>query len=217
MHYPPMERRSKFGPAPGTNIWHRGRLKLDTQEIADLVKMYIEGAIQTDIAERFCIAPATVRKYLKKAKVLLPRYRPPVKEKPRVNPVTSLAPEPTIVVEKGVPFMETKVEKEPQAKASPLDRNIRCENKDLSLKENLTWAIEAAGELLRTGAIPTVCPNNSAFFLYEQACGQSKDFLAKFLSVAVRTISGDEDSDLKKDTRQSLSTIQDLLDEIEVE
>ncbi len=233
--HPPLKRKSKFGPDPGTNKWHRGRRKLSTDQIAEMVKEYIEGATQTALAVHFSIAPVTVQKYLKQAHVLLPRYRPPRENtvvdapqkklgckkgpKPgRINPHAADAPKHPLI-EKGVPFLKSDTPIPDTAVhdtcSIPKANAIISEGKDSSTKENLLWAIESAGKLLRTGIIPTTCPNDSAFFLYQQACEQPKDFLTKFLQVEGRSMSDDDNADLKKETKQSLSMIQDLLDDID--
>ena len=50
-------------------------------------------------------------------------------------------------------------------------------------RANLDWAITAAGEYARTKIPPVSCPNDAAFFMFEQAKGEPDKFLARFTTV----------------------------------
>ncbi len=57
------------------------------------------------------------------------------------------------------------------------------EGKEQTYRENLSWALDAAGEFLRAGQRPTTCPNNGAWFLYTSAIDNPKEFLTKVAQV----------------------------------
>ena len=76
----------------------------------------------------------------------------------------------------------------------PMD-GVENENLEQSFRENLAWAIEAAGKYLRTGEAPTSTPNDGAYFLFKQACEEPKDFLGKFTQVEGR---GDDDKEKQR-------------------
>lgn len=89
---------------------------------------------------------------------------------------------------------------------------IRCENREQSHRENLAWAIQAAGERLRTGRDPATCPNDSAFYLYTQARDDPKDFLARFTSIEAKR--GDGDSVNRAQSGKAVSEINMMLSTI---
>jgi len=60
---------------------------------------------------------------------------------------------------------------------------ISNENVEQTHRQNLNWAIAAAGEFKRTGVKPSSCPNDSAFFLYEAAINDPDKFLQRFTTV----------------------------------
>lgn len=81
----------------------------------------------------------------------------------------------------------------------PMD-GIENENREQSFRENLAWAIEAAGKYLRTNEMPVSTPNDGAYFLFRQACEQPKEFLGKFTQVEGR---GDDEQERQRRTRES--------------
>ncbi|MCP4899999.1 MAG: hypothetical protein GY906_23775 [bacterium] len=85
----------------------------------------------------------------------------------------------------------------PDGSSSP---EVECEGKDLSHRENLKWAINAAGHYLRTGEKPTTAPNDAAYWLYQQAQDEPKDFLAKFNQVESK---GDSELDEQRKARST--------------
>ncbi|KKL10096.1 hypothetical protein LCGC14_2559240 [marine sediment metagenome] len=96
-------------------------------------------------------------------------------------------------------------------KPAPME-GIENEKKDLSFRENLSWAIETAGRFLRTMETPISCPNDEAYFLYRQACEQPKEFLGKFTQVEARTDDGSEEARLaKKSGKRSIDEIEEML------
>lgn len=57
--------------------------------------------------------------------------------------------------------------------------SVLNEKKDQSYRENLAWAMQAAGEFLRTGEYPVTVPNDAAYYLFIQASENPKDFLSR--------------------------------------
>lgn len=78
-------------------------------------------------------------------------------------------------------------------------REIVNLEKDMSYRDNMRWAAAAAGQHLRTGEEFYEIPNDTAFYLYQQALGDPKDFMTKF-----GTMEGREDMEaiLEKSTRK---------------
>jgi len=85
----------------------------------------------------------------------------------------------------------------------------RSEEKQLSYRENLSWAVDAAGEFLRTGKLPRSAPNNAAFFLYEQAVKSPKEFLTKLNQLEAKRT--ERDSSLKRACRLAIEEIDEML------
>ncbi|MFA5767073.1 MAG: hypothetical protein WC919_04070 [Candidatus Paceibacterota bacterium] len=95
---------------------------------------------------------------------------------------------------------------------------IKCEEREQSYRENMVWAMAAAGEFIRTGLPPLTCPNNTAWFLYTQACDEPKDFMAKVNSLEAKNDNGDEAKrQLQSSTKKSLAEIEAFLDFVETE
>jgi hypothetical protein len=69
---------------------------------------------------------------------------------------------------------------------------MKNEGIDQGHKDNLAWAIAAAGEEARTGVPPESCPNDAAYFLYQQAIASPEAFLARFTSIESKTSGKDE-------------------------
>lgn len=66
------------------------------------------------------------------------------------------------------------------------EQKMKIEGVEKSHRENLNWALSAAGEYLRTNEDPKSCPNDAAFYLYMQAKADPKDFLARFNQVEAK-------------------------------
>ena len=90
-------------------------------------------------------------------------------------------------------------------------QSIQSEDKKQTYRENLAWAIDAAGNYLRSRQLPTICPNNAAYFLFRQAIKDPKDFLGKVGQIE-RDNSGDDSKEDKKSTKKTLSEIQSFLE-----
>ena len=96
--------------------------------------------------------------------------------------------------------------------------SVECENIKQSYRENLNWAIQAAGATSRTGKQPESCPCDAAWYLYEQAIKDPKDFLGKVSQVEAK---GDSESEDRRRGRlaseRSLAEIDGMLAELEVQ
>jgi hypothetical protein len=93
--------------------------------------------------------------------------------------------------------------------------SVFCEDKKLSYRECLQWALNCAGEYQRTGQEPTQCPCNSAWYLYQQAIADPKDFLSKLGQVEAKTTGESQESkDARKSAKRSLSELNAMLDEL---
>jgi hypothetical protein len=87
----------------------------------------------------------------------------------------------------------------------------RNEEKVQSYRDNLAWAMNAAGEQVRTGAHPETCPNNSAWFLYIQAINEPKDFMAKVASIESKIDPGEDEREIKAASKKTLLEIENFL------
>ena len=100
----------------------------------------------------------------------------------------------------------------PDTGQPPSAGGITCEGREQSHRENLAWAIEAAGKYLRTEQEPTVAPNDAAYYLYCQAREAPKDFLGKYSQVEAK---GNEESEkeklARKGGRRSIQEIEEML------
>ncbi len=93
---------------------------------------------------------------------------------------------------------------------------IICEGKKQPYRQSLNWALDNAGTFLRTGVEPVTCPCDAAWYLYEQAKAEPKDFLGKVNQVEIR---GDSESEAvrnaKKSGCRSIDEIKAMLLELE--
>jgi hypothetical protein len=93
---------------------------------------------------------------------------------------------------------------------------IRSEGKQLSYRENLSWAMSTAGEFLRKGEEPKSCPNDQAYFLYVQAKEQPKDFMARLGQVESKGDDNREEKRLaRKSSKRSIEEIEGMLATLE--
>ena len=60
---------------------------------------------------------------------------------------------------------------------------VESEGREQSHRENLIWALEAAGKYLRVGEYPEMCPNDAAFFLFCRAIEDPKDLMARVTQI----------------------------------
>ncbi len=101
-----------------------------------------------------------------------------------------------------------RTKRKPGAAAANLGECL-SEGRQLSHRENLAWAVDAAGECLRTGRQPTKAPNNAAFFLYRQAVESPKEFLTKLNQLEVKRT--ERDASLKRACRMAIEEIDEML------
>ena len=99
---------------------------------------------------------------------------------------------------------------------SPNGETATCEDRKLTYRENLQWAMDTAGEFLCAGKQPTSYPNNAAWYLYEQAKADPKDFLGKVGQVESKGSGESEDErNTRKSGKRSIREIDDMLSELE--
>lgn len=90
------------------------------------------------------------------------------------------------------------------------------EEKEQTHRENLKWALLAAGERKRTGKAPEITPNNAAYYLYEQAIEDPKDFLAKYTQIEAKGDGDEEDRRLmQRSGKRRIAEINEMLQVIE--
>jgi predicted transcriptional regulator len=100
-------------------------------------------------------------------------------------------------------------------KPAPMD-GIENEEREQSHRENLSWAIDAAGKFLRTGEAPISTPNDAAYYLYRQACEEPKDFLGKYTQIEAK--GGDdleEQRQAKRSGKRAIDEIDEMLSELD--
>ena len=88
---------------------------------------------------------------------------------------------------------------------------VRSEETDQSHRENLTWALEAAGRFLRTKEEPVSCPNDAAYYLYRRAIDEPKEFLAKVTQLEMKA---KVDDGTQKAGAKSISELGMMLEEL---
>lgn len=88
---------------------------------------------------------------------------------------------------------------------------IKCLDISISNRENLAWAIEAAGRFLGERIEPDECPNWAAYYLYNQARSDPNNFTGKYLGVVGKT--DNEDGELvRKGEKRSIREIEEMLE-----
>lgn len=100
----------------------------------------------------------------------------------------------------------------------PDNHAVECEGLEQTYRDSLRWAAKAAGRTQRTGEKPTTCPCDDAWYYYEQAVNDPKDFLSRVGQVESK---GDAESAEKKSAREagkrSMAEIDSMLAELESE
>ncbi len=95
---------------------------------------------------------------------------------------------------------------------------IVCLNEELSYRDNLRWALGAAGEMQRSRVPPIECPNNSAWYLYTQAIQDPKDFLQRLGQVESKVLESERESeDTKRQSKRSILELDEQLATLEEE
>ena len=92
---------------------------------------------------------------------------------------------------------------------------VAVDGKELSYRENLQWALAAAGEFLRTKKRPVSCPNDSAWFLYCQAIEEPKDFMAKVGQIEAKNLGDETEQNARIHARRAIEEIDAMLFEID--
>ena len=101
------------------------------------------------------------------------------------------------------------------AKQAGLADGVICANKQQTYRESLQWAIDAAGKFFRTQQKPSVCPCDAAYYLYQQAISEPKDFLGRVGQIESKGISEtQEEKDIRRSGKRSLKELESMLQEI---
>ena len=92
---------------------------------------------------------------------------------------------------------------------------VVCEERVQTYRQSLQWAIEAAGCYLRTGQRPASCPCDTAFYLYQQAIAEPKDFLGRVGQIEAKGVGdSEEDKDTKRAGKRSIKELESMLAEL---
>jgi hypothetical protein len=95
-------------------------------------------------------------------------------------------------------------------------REVVCHDQEMSYRDALRWAATAAGMHLRTGQDVYECPNDTAYYLYQQAIGDPKDFMTKLGTMENKDdAEGMMERNTRKHTERSVAEIDKWLTEIE--
>jgi hypothetical protein len=87
------------------------------------------------------------------------------------------------------------------------------EGKQLSHRDCMRWAANAAGHKGRTGQAPGSCPNNTCWYLYRMAIEEPKDFLAKMTQIESKIDKAEEDRQGTR--REALMAAEDIHAQLE--
>lgn len=93
---------------------------------------------------------------------------------------------------------------------------VVCENTEQTYKENLQWAISAAGKERRTGEKPKTCPNDTAYYLYIQAISEPKEFMSRLGQVEIKhsNSESEEDKEINRSGKRSVKEIEYMVQEL---
>ena len=175
-------------PEPKKRKPNTGLRIFTPERLAKMIGRYESGASQKELARDFETTVATISKYVKKAGVHRPNKTPEDKRKePGACKPSNKFPGPHI------------------------QQKVVSEGKKQTFRKDLAWAIQAAGLFLRTREAPFICPNDSAFFLYQQACDNPKDFMAKFAQIESRAENSKDSSKADKAAKLAISDIEEQL------
>jgi len=95
--------------------------------------------------------------------------------------------------------------------------DIVCEGKEQSYRDSLRWAVDAAGAYLRTGQQPARCPCDAAYYLYQQAISEPKDFLSKLGQIESKGVGDSDDDSSAKSSKKSVAELDAMLADLELE
>jgi hypothetical protein len=90
-----------------------------------------------------------------------------------------------------------------------LELSVHMEHMKQTYRQNLQWAIDAAGEFMRTSIMPCKCPNNAAWFLYVQAIDNPKEFMSKY-----NQIEKDSEDNSEREVREACVVSIEEIDKI---
>lgn len=93
---------------------------------------------------------------------------------------------------------------------TPARDEIRITGIEGTLRENLNWAMEAAGRFLRTSESPRECPNDSAYYLYRRAVDEPKEFLMRLGQVEGKSADAGQ-TGIKTETKRSVKELDQML------
>jgi len=90
---------------------------------------------------------------------------------------------------------------------------VKCLEEDTPYREQLRWALATAGEFISSGKEPLTCPCWGAYYLYDQARENPKEFMAK-LGQAESKIDAEAERNAgtKKSSRRNVEEIGEMLD-----
>ena len=181
-------------------------LALTPEQIEIMAKRKLKGETFQKLAREFSTTPNTATKHIKRwiAKQTTSHSAEPL---PRLIGAEVNRPR----------AFASSSEKFDPLKTQLVNNPIQSDGKEQSYRENLLWACQAAGQKLRTGNRPTSCPNDKAFFLYQLACENPKDFMTKFSQVETKEKDDAEDKAKKRSTQFLLEEIESQLEALEVE
>ncbi len=181
-------------------------LGLNPEQIAEMGKARLDGATYASLAAKYSVTVSTATKHIKRWIAAQGITKPEVLALPLPDkPAFVAGPPPPPLNEKFDPL-----------KTQHVNSPIQSENRDQSYRDNLLWACEAAGQKIRTGNRPNSCPNDKAFFLYQLACENPKDFMTKFSQVETKEKDDADDKAKKKSTQFLLEEIESQLEALEM-
>jgi hypothetical protein len=92
---------------------------------------------------------------------------------------------------------------------------VICEDKQRTYRESLQWAIEAAGRYQRVNEMPISCPCDAAYYLFQQAITEPKDFLSRVGQIEAKGAGeSEEEKDLKRAGKRSIKELEEMIQEI---
>uniref|UniRef100_A0A6M3LMN1 Uncharacterized protein n=1 Tax=viral metagenome TaxID=1070528 RepID=A0A6M3LMN1_9ZZZZ len=104
-----------------------------------------------------------------------------------------------------------KRKEEEEVQLPPVYSGVKSLDIDQTLRENVQWALEAAGLKHRTGRDPTECPNDQAYFMFLEACERPKDFFAKFSQIESKAM---DSTTFRRDCQKNTEELSAMIDEI---
>lgn len=216
--------------------------KLSDEQKAEVIKRYKAGESINLLGEEFGVGIATLVKYIKEAdekkqpsissaaiKDFAKRARQILwrqdhgREKRAYNRWDTLVKEfrkqgrltyEEAIIEASRDFpclneLFTAYKEKPRSKQP---KDIECEGREQSHRENLAWAINAAGKNLSENEKPKTCPNWTAYYLYRQAIEEPKDFLAKYTQIEAKGSDElEEQRRARKSGKRSIEEINEML------